>query len=211
MRHDVRGEEHEPGAGAVQRGVDRAQNDLFEQETRRRKRRREPGANFHHPLFPVDNDAPPRKAPFVWIHLSRLRPDETVENHPQRWPAGQLKTWQDIFDIAGGGLYRIWATDDRGHYTAFYPANPSDFYDLPGPPKPFFWEERRNVVRRQQQGSVSPQPQPTEAVSAPPPKPTCSSRDSLPPYRRWSRSNLHPHPHHKLRCRRRRRSSCSSG
>src|SRR6185312_6545228 len=73
----------------VQHAIETGQRELYEAQTRRQTR---PETGYHHPLFPLENDAPARKTPFVWIHLSRLRDDgsETVESHPQRWPAGQL-------------------------------------------------------------------------------------------------------------------------
>jgi hypothetical protein len=91
----------------------------------------------HHPLFPQASDAPARDRELAWIHITRRRDDGTIERHPRKFLAGELQSWQDVYDICGGGDYRLVATDSVPHFAAFYPPRQCEFHTLTGPQRPF--------------------------------------------------------------------------
>jgi hypothetical protein len=87
-----------------------------------------------HPLFPrAETETGPDRRRFDIIHIQRTKADGSREVCPKAWRGADLRSWEQIVEAYGGGVYQLTAQCSR---TFRYQAH-SDRVQLAGPSKPF--------------------------------------------------------------------------
>jgi hypothetical protein len=87
-----------------------------------------------HPLFPRgETETGPDRRSFDIIHIQRFKHDGTREVCPKAWRGSDLRSWEQIVDAYGGGVYQLTSQYSR---TFRLQAN-TERVQLPGPSKPF--------------------------------------------------------------------------
>ncbi|MDI1444708.1 hypothetical protein [Polyangium sp. 6x1] len=87
-----------------------------------------------HPLFPRPETATgPDRRKFDLIQIRRWGPDGKMEVCPKTFKGSELRTYEQIVDMYGGGEYQLVAQDQKTHQFQAY----SDRMRFPGPSKPF--------------------------------------------------------------------------
>lgn len=87
-----------------------------------------------HPLFPRgETETGPDRRRFDIIHIQRYKADGSREVCPKAWRGSDLRSWEQIVEAYGGGMYQLTAQCGR---TYRYQAH-SDRVHLAGPSKSF--------------------------------------------------------------------------
>lgn len=87
-----------------------------------------------HPLFPrAETENGPDRRRFDLIHIQRFKSDNSREVCPKAWRGSDLRSWEQIAEAYGGGLYQLTAQCNR----TFRYQGTSERIQLSGPSKPF--------------------------------------------------------------------------
>lgn len=87
-----------------------------------------------HPLFPrSETETGPDRRRFDIIHIQRFKSDGSREVCPKAWRGSDLRSWEQIVEAYGGGIYQLTAQCNR----TFRYQGTSERIQLPGPSKPF--------------------------------------------------------------------------
>lgn len=116
-----------------------------------------------HPLFPrpeTESGRDPRK--FDLIQIIRFLPDGSRETCPRTFKGSELRSWQHVYDMFGGGQYQAVAQCEKTHR---YQAR-SDRVNLSGPSKPFHDDGKQVLKQDPNQPVATP---PTTIPGAPVP------------------------------------------
>jgi hypothetical protein len=132
-----------------------------------------------HPLFPrAETETGPDRRRFDIIHIQRYKGDGSREVCPKAWRGSDLRSWEQIVEAYGGGVYQLTAQCGR---TYRYQAH-SDRVHLAGPSKPFVavaQSEARAPVQE-----MAPEPAPVavpQHAQATPPAPVMAAPMPPPP------------------------------
>jgi len=120
-----------------------------------------------HPLFPrAETETGPDRRSFDIIHIQRFKSDGTREVCPKAWRGSDLRSWEQIVEAYGGGVYQLTSQCSR---TFRLQAN-TERVQLPGPSKPFVMgiqSENRAPVH-EMASEPAPVPIPLHAPAPPP-------------------------------------------
>ncbi len=120
-----------------------------------------------HPLFPrAETETGPDRRSFDIIHIQRFKSDGTREVCPKAWRGSDLRSWEQIVEAYGGGVYQLTSQCSR---TFRLQAN-TERVQLPGPSKPFVMgiqSENRAPVH-EMASEPAPAPIPQHAPAPPP-------------------------------------------
>jgi hypothetical protein len=120
-----------------------------------------------HPLFPrPETEAGPDRRRFDIIHIIRYKHDGTKEICPKAWRGAELRSWEQVVENYGGGIYQLAAQCDRTYRYQAY----TEKTTLPGPSRSFVELGKPTPVIE-----VSPEPPP------PPPAPPANVAPPAPP------------------------------
>jgi hypothetical protein len=111
---------------------------MSQRETAREVGQLEPRSWGGHPLFPrAATETGPDRRRFDLIRIMRHKPDGTKELCPKAWKGSELRSWAQIVEAYGGGVYQLSAQCAHTHrYQAHTGKMPFDgpsksFVDLP--------------------------------------------------------------------------------
>ncbi|MDI3292085.1 hypothetical protein QHF83_52730, partial [Polyangium sp. 15x6] len=116
-----------------------------------------------HPLFPrpeTESGRDPRK--FDLIQIIRYLPDGSRETCPRTFKGSELRSWQHVYDMFGGGIYQAVSQCEKTHR---YQAR-SEKVNLPGPSKPFN-DDGKQVPKQDHNQPVATPPTPVPGAPVP--------------------------------------------
>lgn len=120
-----------------------------------------------HPLFPrAETETGPDRRSFDIIHIQRFKSDGTREVCPKAWRGSDLRSWEQIVEAYGGGVYQLTSQCSR---TFRLQAN-TERVQLPGQSKPFVMgiQSENRVPVHEMAPEPAPAPIPQHAPAPPP-------------------------------------------
>ena len=127
-----------------------------------------------HALFPRASGSEPEDRDIRFVGIQRkLAPAEAkkaghkIEHCPRDFPADELPDWAAVFDLFGGGAYKVCAKDGRGCILCWAPGGDRAWYLMSGRSKPLSEEyEEEAPIPQSAPATPAPAAPPAMDVSA---------------------------------------------
>jgi hypothetical protein len=113
-----------------------------------------------HPLFPRAQGGPERRD-IRFVSFLRRRSDDKIDHCAEDFPAGEIRSWDQVLGPWGGGEYQALGKDTYHRVVARYPEKKDEWAVFDGASKPFTVRDPRYQPR-------PPSAAPAPAVAAAP-------------------------------------------